>query len=229
MVLFAKVVSPFFICLGLFLTSLQSPSTLSKKIICEQYTLIQNSLGKYGLADLKGKQILNFEFLEIKINCNTPDLIFAKKKEGYEMYTADGLRILNFEIQEFKPSKFEEIGMKGSFYKFMKTDGNYLELHIPDSQTYKFINKPRGHNSVRVEQTYNLDTGLSLWSYKVKKNNYDSNPIYAHICFTITCFKNYSSDNNIEKLKKYSFKGVAILPDGTIHLYKNDGRYFELQ
>lgn len=227
MSLFTKVIVSFFVSASIWATALGSTFSNDDKLICEKYRLSKDSFGKYGLIDLKGNQILNYEYQEIRINCNCSDLIFAKKNKGYRVFSSAGNRILNFEIQDFAPSNFEEIGSNGSFYKFMKTDGNFIELLISDIGLYKFINKPRGHNSVRVEQTYDVSKGLSLWSYKIKKHKFDSQPIYKHICFSVSCIKDFSSEIDVEKLKNYFFKGVAILPDGTVHLYKHDGTFFE--
>lgn len=201
----------------------------SSDTICQKYILVKNASGDVGLLDMESKTILHSQYKEVLIFCNHPHLLFAKTQEGYEVYTVNGERILDFFIADYSLSYTGDMAKSSLYYKFMKTDGNYLELIISKSGTYRFVNKPLGSNSVRIEQAYNPVDGLSLWRYKVKKDNYDSGAIYSDVCFNLTCLEKYKGLIDLEKIKTYAYKSVAILPSMAVRLYKHDGSFYEIK
>jgi len=216
---------------GLFgLTSKDGTHTTAfiyKKIepLCN-YFICTTENGQKKLFNIEGKSIIKADLKKIQINCNREKIIFATNSEGE-------LNLYNHLGENISPIKFSEIPTYNNYPEknnklvITKQDGSKCLLNFSDytdeTPRLKIIEKPKGHNSVRIITHLPSVDGIYLKQITMNNERFVSEPIYSEICLERDCMLKYKDKIDLRPTKSILAKATGILPDLQIHVFKRDG------
>ncbi|MFK7772081.1 MAG: hypothetical protein AB8F94_08070 [Saprospiraceae bacterium] len=190
------------------------------------YFIITNSNKHKMLLNKKGDEVISKEMKNFKINCFRPNIILGTNLNGeIEIYNSAGV--------EISPIKFGSIPSYMNYSDesnklvITKLDGQKCLLNFSDysdeQPKLKIIEKPKGHNSAKIITYLPAEKGIFYRQVSLNNERFLSKPIYQDICFEQDCILKYQDKINIKATKSLFTKAVGILPDLTIHVFKNDG------
>ncbi|MFK8008350.1 MAG: hypothetical protein AB8H03_18475 [Saprospiraceae bacterium] len=190
------------------------------------YFIITNCNNHKMLLNQKGGEVISKEMKKFKINCFRPNIILATNLNGeIEIYNSKGV--------EISPIKFGSIPSHMNYSDesnklvITKLDGQKCLLNFSnysdENPKLKIIEKPKGHNSAKIITYLPAEKGIFYQQVSLNNERFLSKPIYQDICFEQDCILKYQDKINIKATKSIFTKAVGILPDMTIHVFKNDG------
>ncbi len=190
------------------------------------YFIITNCNDHKMLLNKKGAEVISKEMKKFKINCLRAHIILGTNLAGeIEIYNSAGV--------EISPIKFGSIPSHLNYSDesnklvITKLAGQKCLLDFSDysdeQPKLKIIEKPKNHNSARVITYLPAENGIFLQQVSLNNERFLSPPIYQDICFEQDCLLKYQGKIDMKAAKSLFTKAVGILPNRSIHVFKNDG------
>ncbi len=210
-----------------FMDGTPTTTFMYKKIepLCN-YFICTTEEDQKKLFNLEGGLVIKEDLKKIQINCNREKIIFGTNNDGV-------INLYNHQGEIISPINFSDIptynnySEKNSKLVITKQDGRNCLLDFLDYSDevprLKIIEKPKGHNSIRIITYLPSVDGIYLKQLSMNNERFVSEPIYSEICLERDCILKYKDKIDLRLTKSILAKATGILPNLQIHVYKRDG------